>query len=461
MLLTQNVTTVVPKASEAFVIPGERGIVSVLPGACVGLGASVWPSASVWQGVSARPGVSARLGEVGVGTIQCESWSTWTLAYQISILRANRRIYREARSIFYLENFWIVVWVNKAGFGEEIKNRGFPVATVVDVWRSIRFPVMKVTVIFPSLESQKQSDALLVAAVHFDELIRTLWTTKGSSEMEVTIQIQQRRTNNSPGSGDLLRPFLNLRSIKRVTILGVSKQQYIDELTRSITITDGINSTMRQLLAGTKCLQRYIDEELWEDAIAQAKEQIILIADCKLVYGKRFLEIEPGLSINTAIVRSQSAKEMIIATAVGIAAVTLYLRQYENAVRFADRALDLILLASVGQPGVLPINLFTLPPHHPFPTFTGTVTFDGHTTGLALKIRARACMGMRQLEQASRDLEKARNMMPEGPTLSSSLEILQVRSGKVPSALPPPIPFQFCALADNFARAADAMGFDW
>lgn len=444
--------TAVPKANHACGISGEGADRDF----------SVQQGASAQPDVSVQPCISVRLDEVAVGTIRCESWNTWTLAYQISILRANRQIYCEARGIFHLENFWILVQVNKAGFGKEMKNRGFPVATAVDLWHHIRFPVMKVTVLFLSLESQKQSEALLVAAVHSDRLIRTLWTVKGLSEMEVMIDIQPRHTNNSPDKCYLLRPFERLHNVKRVTILGASDQKNIDELTRSMT-TYGINYTLPELLAGTKCLQRCIHEKLWESAIAQAKEQIVFITDCKVVYGKRFTKIEaldPGITMKTAIVHTQSVKEMIIANAIGIAEITLFLRQYENTVRFADRALDLISHASTAQPGTLPVTNFVLRLHYPFPSITGTVTFDGRSTSRVLRIRARAYMGMGQLERAFRDSKKARELLPKHPTPPSVLENLQLRYGRFPSIPPPHPTFESSAFAVNFARAADVMAFD-
>lgn len=141
VLLMQNVMTDKPSASHTCRIPREG-----------------------------TNGFNSETGRVRVGTVRCDSWRTYTIGYQISILRANAQIYREARDIFHLENFWTVVRVNKAGFGKEMKDHHFPVLTGGDVWRQVRCPVLKVTVTFASLPAQKQSEALLLATVHHKEL---------------------------------------------------------------------------------------------------------------------------------------------------------------------------------------------------------------------------------------------------------------------------------------------------
>ena len=179
----------------------------------------------------------------------------YTISYQIAILQTNRQIYREAWGIFHLENSWTIIQVNKAGFGKDMKDHGFPVATAENIRRHVKFPVMEVNVIFPSLEDQTQSDDLAVATVHLKQVIRALWTAKGALEMEVTIHLQPARTKISPSERSLLRPFRKLSSIKRLDILGGSDNIYINELTRAVTSADSINQSIDKLTASVQCLQ--------------------------------------------------------------------------------------------------------------------------------------------------------------------------------------------------------------
>lgn len=385
---------------------------------------------------------SAQSRQSAIGTIRCESWRKYTLGYQISILRANRQIYHEAWSIFHLENFWAVVRVNKAGFGKKLKDLGFPVGTAGDLWHTIRFPVMKVTVIFPSLESQEPSDIMLIASVHLKQLMRAFWTAKGATEMEVTIHVQPPVTNNSPRQSYLLKPFFRLRSIKKVVILGVSKREYIDKLTRTITTTDGINQTFHELTQGLKNLQRYIKTQQWESAVWQGETHCILLADCMVVYGDRFIGLDPLIDINTALVRCQAASEIHVATIMAIAEVTLHLRQYANTIRFADRALHLISCVSIFERAAhlnpTPAAV-TVPHYHQLLPHTGTLATENEAKCLIFLVRARAYMGMQRSELAIRDLENARELMPDSEMLASLSQTWQVKFGPFPcSAVLPP-----------------------
>lgn len=386
-----------------------------------------------------------QLNEVPAGTIRCNSWRKYTLEYQISILRANRQIYREAWGIFHLENFWTIVRINKAGFGKEIKDRGFPVATSGDLWRDIKSPVMKVTVTFPSLVDRRESDSLLVATVYLTQLMRTLWTAKDAAEMEVIIHVQPRITNGSPNDRDLLGPFFKLRSIKKLIILGVSEQKDVDGLTRAITKTDGINRSFRGLTVGITRLQECIQAQEWDSAVWEGEKQAVLLSDCRLVYGNRFVGIDPSINVNTAMVRSQTAREIILATAMAIAQVTLYLRQYANTIRFADRAMDLISRAAPVQPAAPPL--------------AGAITVENETRCDVLLLRARAQMGMRRAELASRDIEQARELMPDSLSVASAAEIWQANFGPSPGSTPLPAAISSSALVTSFASAVDGLEY--
>lgn len=384
---------------------------------------------------------SAQSRQSAIGTIRCESWRKYTLGYQVSILRANQQIYYEAWSIFHLENFWTVVRVNKAGFGEKLKDLGFPVGTAGDLWHTIRFPIMKVTVIFPSLESQEPSDVMLIASVHLRQLMRAFWTTKGATEMEVTIHVLPPVTNNSPPQSYLLQQFFRLRSIKKVVVLGVSNREHIDKLTHIITTTDGINQTFHELTLSLKSLQRYIKTQQWGYALWQAETHFILLADCMMVYGDRFIGLDPLIDINTALVRCQAASEIHVATTMAIAEVTVQLRQYANTIRFADRALHLISCVSIFERTVhlnpTPAAV-TVPHYHQLHPHTGTLATENEAKCLIFLVRARAYMGMQRSELTLEDLEKARELMPDSETLASLSQTWQTMFGPFPcsAALP-------------------------
>lgn len=425
LLLTQHVTTEAHNANRSYRSPGEGagGVHSVQPG------------------------------EVAFGTIRCNSWRKYTMEYQISILRANRQIYHETWGIFHFENFWTVVRINKAGFGKEIQDRGFPVATAGNLWRDIKFPVMKVTVTFPSLEDRRESDSLLVATVYLTQLMRTLWTAKGAAELEVIIHVQPRVTKDSPNDRDLLGPFFKLRNIKKLIIFGVSEQKDIDDLTWAITKTDGINRSFRGLTVGVTRLQEYIRAQQWDSAVWEGEKQAILLSDCRLVYGNRFVGIDPSININTAMVRSRTAREIILATAMAIAEVTLYLRQYANTICFADRVLNLVSRVASVQPAAPPNPAVAVPP------LAGAIALENETRCHVLLLRARAQMGMRRAELAFRDIEEARELMPDSLSVASATETWQANFGPSTGSTPLPAAILSSALVTSFASALDGMEY--
>lgn len=356
-----------------------------------------------------------------MGSVRCDSLRTYTLEYQVSILRANKKIHREAWGIFHLENFWTVVQVNKVGFGKEMKERGFPVATGDDLWNRIRCPVMKVTVKFSSLSDQKQSDNFILATIHLSGLIRALWTAKGASEMEVTIHLLPRLTYKSPSKCELLRPFFKLRNIKRVGV-SVSSHSYMDLISHVITPTDDINMTFGEIRESIRCLQRYIQEEQWKQAVLQLKEHSTLMNDCKIVYGHRLLGFEPGLDINTAIARNDAFKEIMTTTSLAIGEVALHLGQYHKAISNANYSL--LTCRVTFFPAVIAVHLTIVPSYHQC---------------LGLLIRASAYIGLNRAKDALDDIKKATEVMPHNPRLVPVSNAWQERFGPFPDSTTPPV----------------------
>ena len=349
------------------------------------------------------------------------------MGHLIAILLTNRQIYREAWGIFHLENNWTIIRVNKAGFGKDLKDHGFPVATADNLRRHVKFPVMEVTIIFPSLVDQNQSEDLVVATLHLKRLMRALWTAKRALEMEVTIQLQPPRTKGSPDERYLLRRFLKLRGIKRLVILGGTDKLFIDELTRAVTSADSVNRSFDELTAGIKRLQRYIKAERWEHAVAQAGKHCILEDDCHTVYDLRLAGIEPGMNINTVNSRYQIDKEIIMAASIAIGEVTLYLGQYASTIRFADRGLSRMLSVSA--------ILFAI--HYSPPPSTGSITglitsVDEAKFHLYL-IRARAYIALQRAEDAFRDIKNASGLIPNSPTLASVSQAWHAMFDPLPS----------------------------
>lgn len=364
--------------------------------------------------------------EMAVGTVRCRPRRVYTMEYQIAILRTNWQIYSEASSIFYLENFWVIVHINKAGFGQEMKDNGFPVVLAGNLWRCVKFPAMKVLVTFPSLNDQIQSDVLVVPTIHLEELMRALWTAKGASDMEVTVRVRPPLTNKSPKKGDLLRPFLQLRSIKRFVIWPASGHEYMNELTRAVTTTetDGINQSFRELTAGLKILQRSIKTKQWRAAVPQVEKHLMLMIDCQIVYGERFNGIEPSLEEDLAVARAWASHDINIASAMSLAEVNYHMHKYSSTISDADRALDLMSRISIFK-YVAPTNpTDAFPPCPQIFCSTGIFTSHKKTKCHLLLIRAWGYLGLQQANDALHDIEKVRRLKPKGKRLRRKLAVV-------------------------------------
>ena len=320
-----------------------------------------------------------------------------------------------------------------------MKDLGFPVATANDLMRFIQFPVMKVEVKFPNPESEEQSDELLIAAVHLNQLVRVLWTAKGASEMEVIIEVQPPVTNSSPSSRSLLRPFFDLRNVKKVIIWSQASRRYEYKLTRAMTKTDDDSQSFNELTASVKCLQEHIRAQRWEQAVAQAESHAILMADYRIVYDNHFISINQGIDVDTAVIRYHAIKEMYIASAMSIAEVTLHLHQYSNALLFADYGLKHISHNSaffqhltLTHPTIM--ALF----NNQLLSYTGTLAGEKDTKCSILLIRARAYMALENSMMAILDIKKARKILPNSETLASVSEAWHVMFGPFPESSPPP-----------------------
>lgn len=313
---------------------------------------------------------------------------------------------------------------------------------------------------FPGLEGQKQNDTIVVATIHLRKLMRALWTANGASGMEVMIDVLPAPTHKSPSEIDLLLHFSGLRDIKQVVVSGVSESRCIDQLTCVITAMDGVERSFAELYVYVEDLRGYIKAERWRHAVRRAKTLSILLNDCKIVYGNRFVGIEPGIKTTTAIACSRMSKDLFIATAMGIAEISLYQRKYPRAVRFADRALELFSRISFFQ--LFNLNVVT-PPFNSFLSITGTVAVENETKCSILLIRARAFMGMCKAMLALRDIEKARELVPNSVALASVSQAWHVMFDPIPGFNSPPstAASSFSALRVALFDPTDEMDIDF
>ena len=313
-----------------------------------------------------------------------------------------------------------------------MKDLGFPIMMADNLWVRFRFPVMKVTVIFPGLHDQGKCDAFLIATIHLKQLVRVLWTAKGSSEIVVLIEVQPRLTNNSPSERRLLRPFFQLVGIKKVIVTGVSNQRHIAQLRSAITTGINVAQTHIFLMGSIRFLRECVTAQRWEDAMVQTERHSIFIADCRIVFGNRLFGIESGLDVNTTMGRRRTAVEIFVATALANAEITLHLQIYTKAIRFASKALTYISLEHVYYATIAATLGIIAPVHHyALLPLNGTAASLNQFKCYMLCLRARAYIGNGRASRAARDINDARELMPTSVMLAAVFEDWRARFGSV------------------------------
>ena len=238
--------------------------------------------------------------------------------------------------------------------------------------------------------------------------------------MEVVLFVQPQLTNISPRKDELWRPFKKLRASRLVVAVNAATRVYLDPL-RVVSAPVDIDLSFRELTVGIERLQRYIDAGQWERAITQAENHATFLSDCKVVYGQRFYGIDPNISANVAVSRSNAAKKILIDGAVAPANVTLHLDQYANTVLFAKDALANCRV--------------TLYPHVT-PAHLAVLSSRGECS--ILLVRAAAYIGMERSEAALSDMEKVREFWPDCTTLVPLSQAWQEKFGLFLGSVPPP-----------------------
>ena len=136
-----------------------------------------------------------------------------SLAYSVPILRINRQIYEEALTTFG-ENKWILVNANNAGYGNALKEHGFPAVSYRESEFVRKNCVLNVEVSFLSLISSSLDDTFIISAGAADQLVRALLTTSGVHEMGVRLGVLADPASHLEMEDRILNPFYLLRGIR-------------------------------------------------------------------------------------------------------------------------------------------------------------------------------------------------------------------------------------------------------
>ncbi len=324
-----------------------------------------------------------------VGTPRCQNIWKQTLEYAPAILVTCRQIHAEASAIFALENTWITVRVNKAGYGKALKERGFGVVYCGNVDRFPN-PVLKVSIVFPSLQSQHEEDTFVMSPVSLLQLPRALWTTKGLEEMVLSLEVHRIFTARpADDEDDLLECFYQIRGLHKLILRGIQQKKYLRDMPSALQAPykDGneILKDLRQALLAFKYAHRHKN---WEALANRVEASFAFLADCYKIYGSQFVN---G--------KGETYKEIcktIIDLAAGIAQLRLRVGEYDSVIKYATLAQTIMPIAP-------------------------------HSKVDLLIMRGEAYEALGQDVKLMKDLLEAQKLMPENKTVTAELGKLKKR----------------------------------
>ena len=280
-----------------------------------------------------------------VGTIRCENVWIETPGYNMTMLRVSQQVYDEAWAVFSKENSWITITVNKAGYGADMKSRGFGVI-YCGTLDHITQPVLKIRVNFPSLEPRKEEDTFLMSASGLSWLPRALWMTVGMKEMDLRIEMHRVFAGlPAEKEDDFLDCFYQIHGIRKATLVGgiqdTHKTRIPSELTTPHGDADDILQDLVLILGvfndGWERGERHVIAELAEAAIA-------FLSDCFKIYGITFI-IENVEVFN-------KIGQVTIRLAEGIAKARTELKQHESVIKYSTYAMGI----PIGVRAISPIS---------------------------------------------------------------------------------------------------------
>ena len=130
------------------------------------------------------------------------------------------------------ENHWIIIQVNKAGFGKDMKDHGFGgICSKLDCIA----PALTVSVFYPSLISRDKVDTSLMANAGYSQSPRALWG-RGMEEMVLHLDLHPGIAKNPVHEDMFLTCFYQLRGINEVILKGVRGEKHKTTMARELTM---------------------------------------------------------------------------------------------------------------------------------------------------------------------------------------------------------------------------------
>lgn len=290
---------------------------------------------AIQQPAAARPPRLPR-----VGTIRCGTNTRDILDYQMSILRVNHQLYQEALTIFQQENFWVLVRINKSGFGKQMKDLGFTVFPCAN-FTHIKNPVLSVNAQFHSPFIITQSDCFVVSIMHLDQLFRVLWTVAGTEQMMVQFQRFLPSSRRSPDTILLLRRFLHLIGPKWTFLVRGPRynDMEISRMFRPSSSKEAIDLVLSATYARTEKTERYMEAGKWDKAVAMSQDSLYFYTDAQIIYGYHLMPSGGPYTAEERYEQFMEPKSLGLRLMIAFADIALHFRHYRRAVDFCRMGL--------------------------------------------------------------------------------------------------------------------------
>ena len=280
------------------------------------------------------------------GTVRTHSILKYTLGFQLQLLRVNRQIYEEASSIFKGENGWVIVDVNKTGFGQDLEDHGYAVIYRTPHGRkTIEHPVLRISITFIGPDTAGGSDTFILSTAGINQLPRALWTLQHRSLMKIFYESSPDHTNHPAAARKVVRALSRLwtHSVLRRNLPPAGGCAHLPNWLPEGPPENG-DVIALELSHARRVIQQYRRDGNARKAMHLCEKSMAYLADCYLLYGRH---------VNTGIATTRTIAVRIVSIAIPLAEIQMALRNYAAVIKHCTYVLRL---------GMTSFNTATSPP---------------------------------------------------------------------------------------------------
>ena len=262
------------------------------------------------------------------GTIRTHSVLKYTLGFQLQLLRVNRQIYEEASSIFNGENGWVVVDVNKTGFGQDLEDHGYAVIYRKPNGRKIiEYPVLRISITFIGSHTIGGSDSFILSTAGINQLPRALWTLQNCNLMRIFYETSPDYTNHPAAARKVVRALSRLwtYSIIRHNLPPPGGRLHLPNWLPEGPPESG-DVIALELLNARRVIEQYRRGGNAPKVVSLCEKSMAYLVGCYQLYG--------DLHVNTSVKTTRTIAGRIFNIALLLAEAQVALCRYEAVIKY-------------------------------------------------------------------------------------------------------------------------------